>query len=89
MKAELGLLLTETLLRQVHVDDEEHEPAGSFLLPSDKRVHPAFKTVTRKLSQARALQTGATTRPHLWISARTASFQVLRDQSGVPGNVPG
>lgn len=43
-KSELALLLTETLLCQVHVDDEEHEPTGSFLLPSNKCVDPALKT---------------------------------------------
>lgn len=43
-ESELAFLLTETLLRQVHVDDEEHEPTGSFLLPSDKCVDPALKT---------------------------------------------
>lgn len=47
INAELGLLLTETLLRQVHVDDEEHESTGSFLLPSHQCVHPAFNTSTR------------------------------------------
>lgn len=43
-EGEFASLLTETLLRQVHVDDEEHEPTGSFLLPSDECVDPALKT---------------------------------------------
>lgn len=34
-------LLTEPLLSQVNVDDEEHEATSSLLLPTDKRVHPA------------------------------------------------
>lgn len=37
-------LLTKTLLGQVHVDDEEHEATGSFLLPSHQGVDPALKT---------------------------------------------
>ena len=35
--------LTETLLSQVHIDDEEHESSSSFFLPSNKCVHPALK----------------------------------------------
>lgn len=97
-KAALALLLTETLLGQVHVDDEEHESTGSFLLSSNKCVHPAFKTFTRKLSHGHVFQTGgtevgppdrATTLPYLWISAQITSFQVLRGLSDVPDNVPG
>lgn len=38
-----SVLLTKALLSQVHVDDEEHESPGSFLLPSNECVHPAFK----------------------------------------------
>lgn len=40
---QLVVLLTETLLGQVHIDDEEHESSGSFFLSSNKCVHPALK----------------------------------------------
>lgn len=37
----MAVVLTEALLSQVHIDDKEHEPSGSFFLPSNKSIHPA------------------------------------------------
>lgn len=42
------LLLTEPLLSQVNVDDEEHEATSSLFLPTDKRVHPAYGINTKR-----------------------------------------
>lgn len=41
-------LLTEPLLSQVNVDDEEHEATSSLFLPTDKRVHPACGINTKR-----------------------------------------
>jgi hypothetical protein len=42
------LMLTESLLCQVHIDDEEHEAFSSLFLASDQRVYPACTRIKGK-----------------------------------------
>lgn len=47
MCVQSAALLTETLLSQVHIDDEEHESSRTLFLPTNKCVHPALQIIIR------------------------------------------